>query len=108
MQSLESTTTWELETLAGKCSRADGSPWLTDLERSRDPQGNRSGVERIGRLHGKAVTCRQPRRTAFRPSLRTWRAISSYSDANSYDLEETIKNPAQKSEPEGKPENKCR
>ena len=31
MQSLESATTWELETLASKCSRADGS-LLTDLE----------------------------------------------------------------------------
>jgi hypothetical protein len=105
MQSLESSTTRELETLASKSSRADGSPWLTDLERAAILKGiaaelsDRAAAQKSGHLH---VTERDLLQSAienwaeekYRLKLR----LGFLEDAVEI-LEEAV---------EGKPDNKCR
>ena len=62
---------------------ADGSPWLTDLERSRDHQGNRSGVSQSGGCAEKRSHAGNRDGPPSGPHRRLGGAISSYSDASS-------------------------
>jgi len=105
MQSLESSTTRELETLASKSSRADGSPWLTDLERAAILKGiaaelsDRTAAQKSGHLHATERDLLQSAiengaEEKYRLKLR----LGFLEDAVEI-LEEAV---------EGKPDNKCR
>ena len=107
MQLLELIATQELETLAGRCSRADGSPWLTDLERSAIIKGiaaelaNRAAARNSGHMQATETDRLQALIEDMEGDLFL---LGCQLD----DREETIKNPAQKSGPEDNRENKCR
>jgi hypothetical protein len=105
MQSLESSTTREMETLASKSSRADGSPWLTDLERAAILKGiaaelsDRAAAQKSGHLHATERDLLQSAiengaEEKYRLKLR----LGFLEDAVEI-LEEAV---------EGKPDNKCR
>ena len=105
MQSLESSTTRELETLASKSSRADGSPWLTDLERAAILKGiaaelsDRTAAQKSGHLH---ATERDLLQSAIENGVEEKYRLKLHLGF----LEDAVE--ILKEAVEGKPDNKCR
>jgi hypothetical protein len=105
MQSLELITTQELETLAIKCSRADGSPRLTDLERAAILKGiaaelsDRTAAQKSGHLH---ATERDLLQSAIENGVEEKYRLKLHLGF----LEDAVE--ILKEAVEGKPDNKCR
>jgi hypothetical protein len=105
LQSLELITTQELETLAIKCSRADGSPRLTDLERAAILKGiaaelsDRTAAQKSGHLH---ATERDLLQSAIENGVEEKYRLKLHLGF----LEDAVE--ILKEAVEGKPDNKCR